>query len=368
MIKRLPILDCLRGLAALLVVLHHYLTFNGQAVFNLVPRLLWNILSFLNELNNEAVLFFFVLSGFCIALATKGHLIKSKNETNLFLYKRFKRILPVYLLALLFSLIVGWTMSKLTLPEYAWSNLIGNLLFLQTSTGATDFWFSPYGSNGPLWSLAYEMFFYLVFPLYSYLLLKKKYLYAQNYQLILLFSVSLTCIALNKFFIYIPYFAFLSYFVIWIAGFLVACHFLNETKNDKLFIALFLCGLLSLIFHELIISDALLEVIKGLWIASFFYIVIRFEKIWRPSVHRIFIWLTNVFSYVGHGSYALYALHYPLLMLMNHFKIALSVQLFILMISIILCPMIEQRLQHLQLTFLNRNYLFWYSNTHSSKS
>ena len=37
--------------------------------------------------------------------------------------------------------------------------LLGNLAFLQ------DFFARPYGSNGPLWSLSYEFWFYLVFPL-----------------------------------------------------------------------------------------------------------------------------------------------------------------------------------------------------------
>jgi peptidoglycan/LPS O-acetylase OafA/YrhL len=39
-----------------------------------------------------------------------------------------------------------------------WQTLLGNILFLQSIAVA------PFGTNGPLWSLAYEFWFYIWFP------------------------------------------------------------------------------------------------------------------------------------------------------------------------------------------------------------
>jgi hypothetical protein len=40
------------------------------------------------------------------------------------------------------------------------ANLLGNMLFLQ------DIWVPPFGSDAPLWSLSYEFWYYLLFPLF----------------------------------------------------------------------------------------------------------------------------------------------------------------------------------------------------------
>ena len=85
--KRLATLDSLRGLAALVVVFHHFMVFNTNAVQMLVPKTIHDIFLCVSDLNNEAVLFFFVLSGFSIGLAQKGKLISNRPAFNNYLYK-----------------------------------------------------------------------------------------------------------------------------------------------------------------------------------------------------------------------------------------------------------------------------------------
>jgi peptidoglycan/LPS O-acetylase OafA/YrhL len=172
--SRLRVLDSLRGFAAVLVVIHHFMVFNEKKISGLISNEFYYFLQFLSSLNQLAVLFFFVLSGFSIGYSLKGRLLKNRVEANNYLYKRLRRILPIYILALIFSLIIGILINNEHAPTYSLYNFIGNILFLQTSINATSYWFSPYGQNGPLWSLAYEMFFYLFLPVLSYVILRFK--------------------------------------------------------------------------------------------------------------------------------------------------------------------------------------------------
>jgi peptidoglycan/LPS O-acetylase OafA/YrhL len=355
--KRLKILDSLRGIAAILVVLHHFLVFNGQEVKLKVRAAIWELLNFLSELNVEAVLFFFVLSGFCIALALKGNPLNNKAFINHYLYRRFKRILPIYWIALGLSLLVGLLSGKYIEEPYSWQNLLGNLLFLQTSLYATNYWFSPYGYNGPLWSLSYEMFFYLFFPLYTLLISLKPMFRSVYRQVIILVLVSLACIVVNKL-VYIPYLAFMSYFIIWYAGYLAAEYYLFHKKRNALFISTLAVFPVIFYFKSQLPSTALYELFKGLFIASLFYWALKFKFIWTKKWMSAAITIVNViFNRIGHGSYALYAFHYPVLILMNYYGWALWHQLLLILILALVCPYIETRLANLKINFLKRNYI-----------
>lgn len=117
--KRIAILDGLRGVAAGMVVFHHwwiaYPRARGTALFE--------IGNFVSNLNYLAVLFFFCLSGFSIGI--KYHRFESRQEVKSFLIKRLKRIVPIAYLSLLLS----WLLCK---GGFSLKNLLGNLLFLQT--------------------------------------------------------------------------------------------------------------------------------------------------------------------------------------------------------------------------------------------
>ena len=66
--QRIPTLDSLRGLAALLVVFHHAFS-HFPNCFPQPPGYTGNLLQIISELNVAAVLFFFFLSGYSIALS-----------------------------------------------------------------------------------------------------------------------------------------------------------------------------------------------------------------------------------------------------------------------------------------------------------
>lgn len=103
------------------------------------------------------VSFFFVLSGFILALNYKGKPIKLTS----FYVARFSRIYPVYIFTLL--LIIPLVMWSRWDEFYDWSvKLLLNIFCLQSFVPDMNYYFS---FNAPAWSVSVEIFFYAMFPL-----------------------------------------------------------------------------------------------------------------------------------------------------------------------------------------------------------
>lgn len=140
--KTIDGLQVLRGVAAMLVVLHHArLSVPGSDYW---PA--WGA---------SGVDIFFVISGFVMALTTEqlpGGCVKERFfEARLFLRKRIARIVPLYWLAIL------WT-TRRDLPGL---NLVKDFLFIPHWNGQISNWVAPIVQQG--WTLNLEMFFYAVF-------------------------------------------------------------------------------------------------------------------------------------------------------------------------------------------------------------
>lgn len=130
---------------------------------------------FLAGFAHSAVILFFVLSGYWIARSVAGRVERDWRWDN-YLIDRVARLGIVLVPALAIGGALDWLgYSVLALPTHhgltgAWvftqdlsqsltvRALIGNLLFLQHLI------VPPFGSNGPLWSLAFEFWYYLWFP------------------------------------------------------------------------------------------------------------------------------------------------------------------------------------------------------------
>jgi peptidoglycan/LPS O-acetylase OafA/YrhL len=174
-------LNWVRGVAAVAVLVGHVrgLFFVD---FEDVPRRTAGLAAFylFSGLRHEAVIVFFVLSGFFIGTSVLGVTDPRPFSWSRFLLNRFTRLYVVLLPAL--ALTACWDLLGMALfgtrhtvyagefpgPHMVMNDvrqtiglptLMGNLVFVQ------DFFVRPYGSNGPMWSLSYEFWFYLVFPL-----------------------------------------------------------------------------------------------------------------------------------------------------------------------------------------------------------
>ena len=173
-------LDSLRGLAALTVMVQHIclvlpvFTIPYEACNNTFVWLLrFTPLGFVNA-GREAVIFFFVLSGFVLTLP---FLRANKAPTYpAYVIKRICRIYPPYLAAVIFAVAMnalfyrgpvpglsGW-FSLAWRPQIDWP-LVLQHLFLINSFDHDRF-------NPVLWSLVIEMRISLLFPLFVYCVVK----------------------------------------------------------------------------------------------------------------------------------------------------------------------------------------------------
>jgi len=150
-------LDVLRLAAAVVVfIVHaHYLLPNGLPI-------LWRLASF----GGEAVIAFFVLSGFVIA-----HVVRTREDRATdYLASRFARLYSVVLPALLVTLLLDLAGAMLAPARYGSSleedayGLLLSLIF------ANEIWFTSHQplSNTPFWSLGYEFWYYMIYAAARY--------------------------------------------------------------------------------------------------------------------------------------------------------------------------------------------------------
>jgi peptidoglycan/LPS O-acetylase OafA/YrhL len=143
-------LDLLRVVAAFFVLLHHYM-----------PRLYgWSEDSIAGH---DAVIIFFVLSGFVVAYAAEFR----DKDLGTYLISRLSRLWSVGIPALALGVLVAGLLAE---PDgRTWAGAIGaallNLVFL--GEGWTWEVFAP--GNAPYWSINYEAWYYVAFGLAFYL-------------------------------------------------------------------------------------------------------------------------------------------------------------------------------------------------------
>ncbi len=146
-----PLIDVLRGFAAVSVVVYHVIEHFHWTDFPATGPLIWFRVGWMG------VDLFFVISGFVIALSAFG-LIDRLGPCRFhrsFVTRRLRRIVPLhYLTCLVFlvmvtpALLVSWNIGK---------NVIAHMLFLHN---LNPDWAGAI--NGPNWSVAVEMQFYLL--------------------------------------------------------------------------------------------------------------------------------------------------------------------------------------------------------------
>jgi peptidoglycan/LPS O-acetylase OafA/YrhL len=174
------VLEFLRGMAAISVLLFHsrHLLFGEHNVqSHNIPMLAFYTAT---SLGHQAVIIFFVLSGFFIAKTVQQDIEAKRFSFSEYMVKRCCRLVLVLIPALLatalldrigmilthapfYSGIEGPTFAPATyhlfsVEPFSLSAFLGNLVFLQTIVVPT------FGTDGPLWSLANEFWYYVLFP------------------------------------------------------------------------------------------------------------------------------------------------------------------------------------------------------------
>jgi hypothetical protein len=176
-------LNASRWIAAFLVVLGHVfsISISMDHYYDIPDRsLLLRGLHFFSGFGHIAVIVFFVISGFLVGGRAILRSLNQEFRVTDYFSHRFSRIYTVFIPALIVGYIIDWSGIKFfnssgvyIHPEQFYGNplgnditkhlslkiFVGNLMQLQTIT------VSSLGSNGPLWSLANEWWYYVVFAL-----------------------------------------------------------------------------------------------------------------------------------------------------------------------------------------------------------
>ena len=144
------------------------------------PGILAKGFYFLTGFGHEAVMVFFVISGYLVGGKVWSLYREGRFAWRRYLADRLSRLYAVLIVALVLGAALDWTgymffnkyglynhgyagsiavLGTAPITRMDWQDFLANSLFLQTILGPT------FGSNGPLWSLAYEWWYYILFPL-----------------------------------------------------------------------------------------------------------------------------------------------------------------------------------------------------------
>jgi peptidoglycan/LPS O-acetylase OafA/YrhL len=309
-------LDLIRGLAALLVLLGHvrdlFYIDAEQLHRRSVPILIGYLIS---GMGHQCVIVFFVLSGFFIGHSVLASTWTDRWSWSHYLLRRLSRLYVVLVPGLLLTVVldrIGMAIFGtdglygghvegarfLDLPSAMVTSgakiFLANLCFLQ------DLRFPTYGTNSSLWSLSYEFWFYIVFPLLV------RAVVSTRWRLILVFC-ALLILALTGW-------NGVFYFSIWMTGVLVALTwrrlrtgFGRAGLSGGLFVFVCtLCGTRLHAFKSQRLSDAALALVCAVFVAM----LLCSATSLRP--HRAVRWLGGI---LASSSYTVYVVHFPMVVL-----------------------------------------------------
>jgi peptidoglycan/LPS O-acetylase OafA/YrhL len=303
-------LDCLRGIAALIVVFGHMFNFymtDAYANEILINLILYSPLRIFIT-GREAVILFFILSGFVLSISYSSHNVKYKN----YLIKRICRIHFPYLIAIIFSfiLIKLCNLYGVTQTNNLFSTVtIKDLLYHLTLIGSFD----ATKINGAIWSLVVEMRISIIFPFLMYFI--KKYKWKNSIIIASIFSV-LTFLT-SKFIPSIPAISdvlltspYILYFVI---GAILAEHrllLIKQFKTNRVVSCVSLViAVLFYIYSRLLYEYRIIPVsLLSDWIIALGGSIII---IFVLSYNRFL--LIRPLKFLGSISFSLYLLHTPII-------------------------------------------------------
>lgn len=310
-------MDFIRGISAVFVCAGHlravmFVDYSTLETGTFIEKVFY----FLTSLGHEAVMVFFVLSGFFVG----GSVLSKKLNFSFdgYLIARLSRLWTVLIPALLFTLLIdkiteayypavlmGEYYSQITSgPSENYSSSIftflANISFLQNI-------YSPvFGSNGPLWSLTNEFWYYITFPLGMILLgvinMSKVYR--------VIFSVAF----------FVAFYFFTQYvfggFIIWLFGVIVFLIYQKEMLNYGYWFTLstLIVFVFSLIISKSSFFTLLIPISTDFVVGiSFSLFLISLRNIENTAwvekyLSKLSFWFSDI-------SYTLYVIHFPVMIL-----------------------------------------------------
>jgi peptidoglycan/LPS O-acetylase OafA/YrhL len=298
-----PEINGLRAIAVFLVIIYHAkIPFLGEHLF---------------QGGFLGVDIFFVISGYLISfLILKELKITNKFSFLNFFERRIRRIIPLLLLVILISFFFA---KYYFLPKSLFDFLRSILFSIGFSSNYYFYYTNQiYGAEDSLlkpllhtWSLSVEEQFYILFPIFLYLIYK----YFKNFLLkILLFFFFLSLISTEFISIYYPkinfYFLNVRVWELLSGSFLAYLQLNNYNKSNKLYNLLPALGFFLITISVIFINDKIsLPSIYSVPVVLGTFLIIRYTN----KKELIFYILSNkILVFFGLISYSLYLWHYPI--------------------------------------------------------
>lgn len=320
-------LEALRGILAVYVLIGHarWLLWEGHTAWMTTPHEAWEAvpayLSAVFRYGREAVMVFFVLSGFFIHYQAAALAPSRDFSAKRFYQRRWHRLAPPFFFALAVTVIcdvIGRTWWP-TLYEartgdalldgtfartgFSMEAVVPALLLLPSSLGR------DFGSNGPLWSIAYEVVYYAIYP--AWLLLRRR-----NREAAFLL-VPIACLAL----VFVPVSGFplavAAHYPIWLAGAFLAEWVRRHRIEPRLVTVagvLFTSGAILRIATTLPIAGLVAALLYGTGAVVLF------------GACRDRNTLSRIGEFLGLRSYTIYVVHFPMLALISAWAIQIDGQ------------------------------------------
>ena len=306
-------LEAIRGFAALYVVIHHFIG------FTILKSELPAILRFPFRFGQEAVILFFLMSGFVIYLSS---IQKTDLTFKYYFSRRFIRIYPIafcaFFLSVLIALINGYHFTLDDVKE-----LLGNILMLQDTYNKEGAFVLPFLQNYPLWSLSYEWWFYMFFyPLFIFFYKKQKTKIPSIY-FALIISIA-GCFLYNAF----PNHLFLvmGYFVMWWAGVSIGEVYIRDKKiTFQNMIPVLISIFIMIVVSSVPIIQSYMNGIRkfsyinypGLVLRSYLFtmFILLAGIVWYRYKLVFFDFIFGQFERFAAISYAIYIIHFPFIWL-----------------------------------------------------
>ena len=318
-------LDALRGFAAFSVLLNHLrdaLFVDYEAIARHNP--LTSAAYLASGLGRQSVIVFFVLSGYLVGGSVLRSVGSGSWSWRAYFLARLSRLYVVLLPALLLGGALDWLGMHMSGTEavysgnsgmhalvinvhgvLTWPILAANGLYLQTIR-LPGFGPNPvptFGSNGALWSLSYEFWYYLAFPLLVFLLARSR-----SWQMRVL-----SCLGLLAW----GWFVGLNIFLLgltWLMGALIT--FLPAfparrpwTRGLAIVLALVLFG--AGLVESKLLGSLPSDLVLGLAVTAMIWVTLHCATAPLPAFY------VHMARRAAHSSYTLYLVHLPMVIFLK---------------------------------------------------
>ncbi len=311
-LKKLDYIDAVRGIAVLMVLFVHTLTFMDTANLHHFFRII-------AEQGRMGVQLFYMASAF-----TLFYSLSQRSDNFGFFIRRIFRIAPMFYLAtifyfVLYSIYPNPNIEAAGLETFTFLNLFSHLTFLHA---LSPYWINTIVPGG--WSVAVEMLFYLLVPT-AFILYKKygvKFLYISlatstifswifNYSLVSYFSLDLP-----KYWPAFLYYNFFTQLPIFILGMIIYHHVMSKEKSLKVFHLIFIASLVLFYLSTILNKEIYLATFAGsmLLLSALLAYFMIFMSRYSPKVL-----VNRATTYIGKISYSMYLTHFLSITLISHF-------------------------------------------------